>query len=390
MSNITDAEQGLRGVRSVQISKGRTGGAGGRFIPGTMTVVTNNLDADFDQANSGSVYGSSNLVKNKRIRALVSSNGFAGSLALFDGFIEDIRPSGDRAVGTATIVARDLLGLLAGYDVSGLARPMELTGQRVTAILDAVGVPAGLRGGIDNGNVLMPAATLESDALSLLQECQRAEYGSLYAEVGQLWFRDRYRPLSVADWSTRQHSFTAMGAGSSSRIPYAPISRTLGGFQDVTRVAATRNGGTKTVTYDDTATNYPPETAQSGPFGLQAAWDADVDVAAQAWHDGWRFDGERIGSLTVRAYPGHDNAITAIAAGYYNPMTRVEIQSTPAGFPSDFNFEARIEEVAHTVTSNLWDVALRVSPYFTRWQDNGASLWYEYGTILSGSDLGGL
>ncbi len=391
LTNISDAERALRGPVSQTITKGRTGGAGGLFTPSEMTAVFNNNDADFDPANTSTVFGAANLVRNKRIRARVSDDDFGSQIStLFDGYISNIEPAGDEFSGLASVTARDLLGLLAEYDVNGLVRPAEFTGERVAAILSDVGLPAAFQGTIDNGTEIMPAATLEGQALDLLQQCQKAEYGLLYAEAGVLSFRERYAVLEESVWSTRSHSFTATGLGFNSKVLRHPIGRTLGSFANVSRVVASRTGSAIPFDYDTTAANYPPTTPADGPFDLSVAYDASIQVAAQAWHRGWDFSGERVRDFRVKAHPDHDNAITAIRAGYYDPLTRVEVQSLPAGFNSDLNFEARIEQVTHTIGLHEWTVDFSVSPYQTQWVDDGAGVFYEFGETLSAFDLGAL
>lgn len=391
VSNLSASEIEKRGVRSVNVDYGRERAAGGKFRERTCTVVFNNQDGDWDLHNSAnSVFGSA-LKRNRIMRVLVSDDDFSTSEELFVGYIDDIVPSGTGHHSTATVIAQDLMRLLEEYDINDLVRPQEYTGERVVAILDAIGVPAGYRGTLENGTVLMPAATVSGSAVSLLQECARAEYGFFYVDpnnFGVVVFRERYAPLTVANWNTRLHSFTAAGSSTLSKIAYADVPRNLG-FKKVSRVTSTRDGGDKTFEYDDTAANNPPITAGDGPFGLACAFDADAEVAAEAWFKGWDYDGERITSVDVQVYPDNPGALYGVAGRLWEPMTRVEVQLQPVGFTTDFNFEARIEQVSHRIGPDEWTATVYFSPYFTEWEGNSGN-FYQYGTTMVAGDRLGI
>jgi len=391
VSNISATEMEKRGVVSVTVDSGRNGEGGGTFDAARMVTVARDRDADWDQANSGSVFGVANLKRNKKIRCLVSDDSFVTSRGIFNGYIDDIVPSGTSLDGVATVTASDIMRLISEYDVDDLVRPLEYTGDRVTAILDAIGVPAAERGTIENGTVFMPAATLASDALSLLQQCAKAEYGFLYVtpDDGKINFRERYALLSVTAWSVRQHSFTADGNGTSSAVLHAPLARTLGSIHNVTRVTSSGDSGV-TFAYDTTAASNPKVTPNEGPHGLSVEYDADVEVAAEAWHKGWDFTGQRARGFDVQVYPGNDNAVTAISNGHYESLTRVELQTKPVGYSTDWNFEARIERVSHQISIDLWSAHVTVSPHATQWVDDGDNVWYSYGATHNSQDLGAL
>lgn len=389
VTNLTDAERSKRGVREFTLTTGREGG---RWAGARLEVVFNNLDGDWDQANSGSVFGVANLKRNKKIRLRVSDDNFTGSGTLFVGYIDDIIPAGDNLFGTATVVASDLSRLLAEYDVADLVRPLEFSGDRVTAILDAVGVPAGERSTIQNGSVLMPAATLASDAWSLLQECARAEQGLLYVNPsGRLSYLERHQFYATTHFSVRQHSFVSNTIDpSASAIKFAPVVRTLGAGKAVTRVTASRAGGDDTFVYDTTAANEPPVTPSADtPHGLAVAYDAMVEFTPHVVHKGWGFDGQRIGSIEVQVWPGaNGNALAALEASDYQPMTRVEVQTRPVGYSTDWNLESTIETLTLRGDPERMDATLTFSPYLTDLESDASSLWYQFGATLDSFDLG--
>ena len=384
---LSDAERALRGLRGFTFTSGsRQSPAGGGWTPAQLTAVFGNGDADWDQANSGSAFGVANLKRNKKIRLRVSDDDFTGAGTLFVGYIDDIQPVGDIHDGVAVVTASDISRLLAEYDVADLVRPAEFTGVRAAAILDAVGVPAGERGTVQNGSVVMPAATLASDAWSLLSDCARAEGGQVLVEPdGDISFYERGAIYSVAQFSTRQHSFTADGNGATSAILQdPPLARTLGAGHNITRVTASRASGSTTYEYETTGTNEPPVTLSSdAPHGLLATNDAFVEFSPHYWHKANDFDGARVGSFDVHVYPGtNGNALTALEAGDYQPLTRVLVQSQPSGFGSAWDFEAHVEQYVLEGTPDELKATVFVSPFETQLQDDAENLWYEFGTTL--------
>ena len=220
----------------------------------------------------------------------------------------------------------------------------------------------------------MPAATLASDAWSLLQECQKAEAGLLYCGTdGAINFYERYAIVEDSTFTTRNHSFTASGAGATSPILHVPFSRTLGSIHNVTRVTASRNGGATTFVYDTTAASTPSVTPANGPHDLHLSFDASIETAAAYWHKGWDFSGERVDAFNVRVAPTNDGSqdqLRGLEAGHYEPLNRCEIQTQPIGFGTDWNFEARIEGYTLTATASTIDAAIAVSAYSTD------SIWY--------------
>lgn len=387
---ISAAGRKGRGLVDARIDAGRERGAGGKFRPRTATLTFNNNDGDYDSDNSAnSVFGTT--LKRNRLLIVQMSREFStySSFRLFTGFIDDIVPTGNATFSTATILARDALGLLAEYDVDDLERPEEYAGQRIQAILVDIGIPSAWYS-IKNGTVMMPAETVSGNALSILQEAARAEYGYLYcSNDGVIRFQERHGPLEITDWSTRQHSFNASGSSGASKIRRGDVTRSLG-LRDVTRVASSKDGGDVTYVWDETPVNNPPITPGDGPYGLKCLFDNDVENAAEAWYKGWAYEGERITEIPVLVYPGNTNALTGITNGGYEPMTRVEVQLTPAGFTTDFNFEARVEQASHHVTPDEWTATVGLSPYQTEWVDDGETVFYEYGTALDAFKVGAL
>lgn len=393
ITDISDTERQKRGVIYADLDIGGSIIPGVPSPPGTLTFEANNQDADWDSENASSVFGASNLLRLKKVRVSASDDGSTFT-QIWGGYIDDISPAGDSIWSTAMVTCVDILSLLAEIDVD-ITRPAELTGQRVDAILDAAGVPAGERTEIENGNVMMPAGTFSADALSLLKECAKAESGWLYVgPAGKINFYDRHRPLS-SPYDARTFSITSNPADANSTIRMAPIRRSLGGTRRVTAVTATSAVTGNSFTYDDTPTDTPVSTPQDAPLNIQTIYDADAETNAEALYKWLEYNETRLRTVPVFVWGLGSSLptseLTSIEAGEYQPLTRCEVQmSTPVGFASDWNFEARVVGVRHRVTAEAWEAVLTVDPHDTTWEV-ASSGWAPYSTSVTiSTDLGAL
>ncbi len=384
LTSLSSAEAPLRGVRQVDVRWRRANWEGGQFTARSLTVDLNNHDGDFDTINPGAVWSASDLTRNRLVKVEVSDDTFSTHGDLFYGFLDDVQPFGTALYGYATLTAQDMFRPLGEYDLDSVTRPAELTGVRVAAILDEVGVPAHLRGTIDNGTQMMPATTLTGSALQLLRRCARAEFGVMYCgESGNFNFRDRYVIFSKTTWTTRQHSLNADGTSGASAIFARPIHRP-NSSRSFTRNTASGASG-ETFEYDETPANFPPVNPSTPTVGLELLYDADTRTMAEAAFKAWEYSTQRMETVPVRVVPGNPNALTAISNGRYEPLTRIEVQATPSGNTTDFNFEARIEGAHHRMNKDgIWDCLLTLSPWETQ-RTSDSSLFAEYGTgTLSG------
>lgn len=392
VTDLTDAERKLRGVIAADLRVGGSITPGVPSPPGTLRLTVNNQDADWDSENSSSVFGAANLLRLKKVRVSASDDGSTFT-QIWGGYIDDIVPTGDSIRSTASVMCFDILGVLSEIDVD-ITRTAELSGVRVAAILDAAGVPAGERNEIEDGNVMMPAGTFSSDALSLLKECAKAESGWLIVGAsGKINFFDRHRPLS-SPYEARTFSVTSNAGDANSTVRMEPLRRTLGGTNRVTAVTATSAVTGNAFTFDDTPTDTPVSAPQDAPINVQTLYDADCETNAEALYKWLEYGETRLRTVPVFVWGlGSSlptNELTAIEAGEYQPLVRCEVQmSTPVGFGSDWNFEARVAGVRHSVTAESWETVLTVDPHDTTWEQTESALWVDYGSTLSG-DVGAL
>lgn len=386
MSEFTGTDAQDKGIVAATCVWQRTEGAGGNLLGRRFTARFNNNASDWDPDNTNSTIAPGILRRNAPIRLLVSDDSFTSERVLFTGFIDQITPAGTSLIGTADIRARDLLEMLSEYKVEDLVRPQELAGARIQAILDAIALPAHLTGTIDAGHVILPPATLAADALSLLQETRRSENGYLYVDptTGALNFRDRYATLTVTAWSTSQHTVDDTGATTETPIAHSFVARNLG-LRDITRVT-TAGYTSRTFEYDTTATDFPPVTNRTGG-SLLTQYDAQVDCEAEALHKGWDDgDTERFDVFPILVTPGNANALTALASGYFEHLTRILVEATPPGFPAAMSVDSRIEGVQLSVINDGATMRVTTSPAATVWDTESAN-FYEIGTTSTLSDV---
>jgi hypothetical protein len=142
-----------------------------------------------------------------RLRAKYSSTTYPVFVAYARGF-----PQSYPALGFDSVVQVDLtdaFAILQGVDlVVGFTRDAELSGARIEAVLDAIGVPAALRD-IDDGTVMVDAITVTSTGTSGLGHAKSvaldSEMGSLFvAKDGKVTFHQYDRRLN----GSSLHSFT--------------------------------------------------------------------------------------------------------------------------------------------------------------------------------------
>ncbi len=165
--------------------------------------------------------------------------------------------------------------VLAHYNAGTNPWASELTSARITHILDAIAFPATLRT-IGTGQSTMPAATLDTDALSALLDVNKAERGELYidhADGGKLRFRGRHARWTEARSVTSQATFGDSGA----EVTYSAID-----IQDdriVNNAVVQRFGGAN-VTARDSASETQYQIRSYSETGLLVQTDAEAQSRA--------------------------------------------------------------------------------------------------------------
>lgn len=222
-------------VRSVSIRRGRPRELQA-FTAGQANVVLDNRDRLYDPTAGTAVspYGPS-ILPRKAITVEL------GNQLVYSGQIEDIdlnySLSGD---SVTSFKASDGFTLLSGVNLAAGTSTPELSGARVTAVLDEVAWPAGKRF-IDTGVASLGADAVSDSttALAYLQTVEASEAGFLFiGKDGALTFRER-TSSQVTPVITFADDFTG--------LPYSDIEIEYGTESLFTRVNVEYLAGTATV-----------------------------------------------------------------------------------------------------------------------------------------------
>ena len=215
-------------VRSINTKRGRSRQLE-KFTAGSCSVVLDNRERLFDPTMAESPFFGS-IVPRKQV--LVYKNGvhvFSGNVQdwNFDYFV-----SGD---ATATMENSDGFAFVSQRSVPVGSRTSQLTGARVSAILDAIFWPVGQRQ-IDPGTRTLTADTIaaNTNALNYLQKVETSENGALFmAKDGNFTFKD-----------SGAHPFTGVTFGPSG-IPFIDYKVVYGTEELWNRVKVTWASGTE-------------------------------------------------------------------------------------------------------------------------------------------------
>lgn len=148
--------------------------------PGTLTVTLDNSDGRFDPANTASPYYPF-LVPNRRVRVSAMQTAFTSRLFLARGYVDRWAHSwpGGGSYSQSVVDCTDRFKLLALRTITG-GRSAEKADARVTAILNAAGVPLGeysVNPGGYNSRSLFSHPYKKDNALDALQETVMSDGG---------------------------------------------------------------------------------------------------------------------------------------------------------------------------------------------------------------------
>tara|TARA_R110000868_G_scaffold283444_2_gene543869 strand:- start:1074 stop:2342 length:1269 start_codon:yes stop_codon:yes gene_type:complete len=350
--------------QQISINRGRTNQFT-NFNAGTCSITLLNNDRRFDPINEDSPYWNPILDSSgvePRRKVTVYSNG----VALFTGRITDIdvsyekhQPDATYELSTVTITAADDFVLLANTYIDELEPVQELSGTRVSKILDLpeVSYPAASRN-IATGTAtfgggaqfLIDAAT---NALTYLQNAATSEQGSFYvAGNGNLTFTDRVQ----AAFSVPEAEFSDAGTD----IPYMALSVAYGQEFLYNKVICMVQGGV-----DQEADAIPSQEEYGiSTLNLQdllMADDADALVLAQdlvARYSEPEYNFDNLKTIYNALDETDQNKITNLEL-----MDVVQITRTfPVGSPASVTKVYGVQTISHVITTTQHDVLLGLFP----------------------------
>ena len=216
-----------------------------RFNAGQLSVLVNNEDRSFDPNYSSAEYRSL-VVPRRQIR--VTSDSLRQYTGIVDDWNFNYTPDGK---SRAEIVSTDDFTLLARQNVTAGTATPQLSGARVSAVLDqeSVAWPAAARD-IDAGASTLGADVFEGNALEYLQDVERSEQGQLFiGKNGDLTFRGR---LDATPTSGSITTFADDGTG----IPFRTVLVNYGTELLVNTASVSSDAGTASATNARSRTAY--------------------------------------------------------------------------------------------------------------------------------------
>lgn len=164
---------------------------------GTATVILGNESGRFSpEYASGPLYGDLEPGRKIRLRATYAATPYN----LFHGYITRIKPN--PRTQECVLECEDMTRFLRAYRLNLADAADQRSDQRITAILDAVGIAGGERA-LATGQTTFPTSYWRNvDAYTAILECAYNELGGFVfvANDGKLTFQDRhYRPKHTLD-----------------------------------------------------------------------------------------------------------------------------------------------------------------------------------------------
>jgi hypothetical protein len=324
----------------------------GRFATGTATVVLDNRDGDFNPENSAGAFFPDVRIGTP-IRISVEED--AVNYPLFLGSARAWPPDYPRSQdSTVTVPLADGFHTLNLEDLAGETYPEQDTDERLDAVLDDVGWPAGLRdfdaplGFVQATAFAQPGDGREQPALNHLLDVAESEAGVLFmSPAGEVVFRNRIANSGASPAFT----FT------SDDIHALSLAYNDDFLWNVIRVA--REDGLQ-VEVDESGTS-PRRvlTRDVMPMGN----DAQVLNVAE-WLAGIFGDQRlRVDQLTLKPLRYLTTVFPAIMGLELRDM--ITVQHDPPGAGDTIDQDCAVEVITHAIGRGDWTTTLSVVPLST-------------------------
>ena len=365
----------------------------GDFVAGTMSFSVSNADNRFNPNNTSSPYYDSGNARTKiqplkRVR--MSATYDATTYRIFEGFLQSVPvqfiSEGADSIVTFTCVdafkifqSAQLDGVgwrlgTVGFTELGLSTRLsyvdeqELSSDRITRILDAIGFPSNRRD-ILTGTKEVISQSITTNVLTGLRECEIAENGQFFiSKDGKATFRNRDYKLSNANAITVQGNFSNDG----SNLPYTNVSTSFDDNEIINVYEWERSGGSIQYKADsDSVLRYRAKESNKTTINVS---DADVLSIIEQKIAETSLPIVRIDDLTVN--PRENNSLWEQVLGReFGDRISVKIVNVDG---SSFTDELWIESISHNVnaSSQSWSWTATLSPA-------GSSAW-----ILGQAKLG--
>jgi hypothetical protein len=337
-------------VQAVSIQRGRNANAD-QFQAGTASIRIADINGDFNPENLSSPYAGL-LLPLRKVTITATDNNTGLVYPLFAGYITGYNFTQAQVVGEVsytTLTAVDGFRLLNMGTVSTVtgATAGQLSGARVTKILDAVAWPNSMRD-IDTGQTTLqvdPGTT--RTALNALQTVETSEYGAVYMDPsGNVVFQDR--ALTSSSIAGTPTVFADDGTG----LEYANVRWVLDDSLVYNKASITATGlATQTALNQDSIDKYFLHSYNKGDLLMQTT--AEALNYAQAYVASRQETTVRCDSVTLLDLntAGYDAGIVAaLELDYFDPIT---VKSTQPG-SSTLNKTLQIFGVSYNITPTRW------------------------------------
>ena len=340
-------------VQNVSITRGRNAQSDA-FQTGTASVRIADVNGDFNPQNASSPYAGLLLPLRKIVLSGVDNNTGV-TYPLFAGYITGYNYTQAQVVGEVsytTLTAVDGFRLLNLGNVTTVAGSSsgQLSGQRITNILDAIAWPSSMRD-IDPG-----LTTLQADpgtsrtALNALQTVELSEYGAVYMDpAGNFVFQDR--ALTSSSVSGASTTFADDGSG----IEYGNVRWVLDDTLIYNKASITATGlATQTASNQDSIDKYFLHSYTKTDL-LMETTDEALNYAqayvASRQETTVRCDAVTLKDLNTVGY--NAGIVAALGLDYFDTITVKSTQPNSVG-TSTLDKTLQVFGVSHNITPNTW------------------------------------
>ena len=340
-------------VQSVSITRGRNAQSDA-FQTGTASVRIADVNGDFNPQNASSPYSGLLLPLRKIVLSGVDNNTGV-TYALFSGYITGYNYTQAQVVGEVsytTLTAVDGFRLLNLGNVTTVAGSSagQLSGARITNILDAIAWPSSMRD-VDAG-----LTTLQADpgtsrtALNALQTVELSEYGAVYMDpAGNFVFQDR--ALTSSSVSGTSTTFADDGSG----IEYGNVRWVLDDTLIYNKASITATGlATQTASNQDSIDKYFLHSYTKTDLLMETTGEAlnyAQAYVASRQETTVRCDAVTLKDLNTAGYDA--GIIAALGLDYFDTITVKSTQPNSVG-TSTLDKTLQVFGVSHNITPNTW------------------------------------
>jgi hypothetical protein len=334
-------------VNSVITQRGRDAQAD-QFQTGNLTLRIVDQNGDFNPQNTAGPYY--DLLDPMR-KVSISATYDGTTYPIFSGYITSYSTTTPKDVGEVvytTISAVDGFRLAQNAQVATVAGAVagQLSGARITSILDSIGWPASLRD-IDAGQTTMQADPgTARTSLEAMQKVETSEYGALYMDsLGRVTFQDR------AFTTSSIYGTPVVFNDDGSAIKYSNAVWILNDVLVYNSASITRTGGTaQTASNQDSIDKYFTHSYNQQELLMET--DTVAKDYALAYIASRAQTSIRCDAITLDLYEDNYNAgiLAALTLDYFDPVT---ITTTQPG-ASALSKTLQVFGVAHNVTPNSW------------------------------------